>query len=1066
VGVVFGFDVGISGFAAVIRHDNDFVWAKSFVLPPEYASTKMASVRRRMARTRQAHRAREWWWNTQANELGIETLKAMQDLGHNNYRTVAVDPRLLREFPARGDETIYTSCLLRCALVLGQAAVLEPWQIYKAVHSAIQKRGYDPDVIWKTRSLGESKNHDADEDAEEQTRLSAFEKELERIGIPEEHRLPCFFEAFQMGLWHPEGGILGLRQSGQARPGGLELANGSGFGFTASRRMVERELRLLLEQVRTRYPKLDVDYVLYGPGRVPYASHPRMRKDLLDPFLRPGKATDWQGLLGQKIPRFDNRVIAKCLLMPRGGVCRASEPLVASFTFLKTLHNVRVRVLATGEGRRLNFQEFTHLARVFESKGKAKAKQLEKELVKLGLGFEGTPYDLEAARTSGRSAFCRPALRLLVELLRSGQPPAVFYELVLKRERAQGHAVTIEDNPNSQRGLITSDLRWLEKLALENRSWQDIYLPQERLNQCYEALDPDQAMRMAMAHLNNPVVRHRLYLFRDTLRIMNTFVRDALGQKDGPDRVVLEFVREDFLGEKAKKKLEDFQKEQRKRREQAKIHAAELGLTGREAILKMMLHKRQSGQDPYDPARNIGMTEVEACEVDHIVPVSAGGPDAQYNMVLTRRDLNGLKGDRTPWEWLHQDNVRWKQFVVHVDQMQGLPSKTKRLLTSEDATSLVERYQGLAETAWIARLAGTIVRCELGWSPADHRLEVVSGGVTARVRGENRLNDLLGDPKQADGDKSPKKKDRSDIRHHLLDAMVISFCRQWSRDPSKKKYFKLPNGVTQETFATVLRASRPIEVPEPPRLEEQFYGLRAAKDGQVMTRKKALLDLPYKTDKMRPILDRKELERLRDHPNEGGLDPELAACVARAAGAALAARDTPEDVWRSAAGGIVLKNGSTPRRVQTKIAISEESKVIQAKAILRGQPPLHGIQVIKPKGSHSGFLVSRPPAVGKGHTTWRAKPIYCWQNPIDAMKDLKEKGWEVRFRLRSKDYVRIGQDCDNLKAGIYKIVTIKNGSSVFLKGSGDPTREIQKSINILMEKGALEPLPHHDGSLL
>ena len=61
--IVFGFDFGTSGFAAAIRHENKIVWARSEILGEEFASTKDSAKRRRLWRTRQAHRAREYAWN-------------------------------------------------------------------------------------------------------------------------------------------------------------------------------------------------------------------------------------------------------------------------------------------------------------------------------------------------------------------------------------------------------------------------------------------------------------------------------------------------------------------------------------------------------------------------------------------------------------------------------------------------------------------------------------------------------------------------------------------------------------------------------------------------------------------------------------------------------------------------------------------------------------------------------------------------------------------------------------------------------------------------------------------
>ncbi|MCB1079822.1 MAG: hypothetical protein KDM64_18535, partial [Verrucomicrobiae bacterium] len=151
------------------------------------------------------------------------------------------DYRLEREFPPKpgeltndgaasdemGSRTVYCGAALRCLLLIGpeaqigaQGRVLEPWQVFKAIHSAIQKRGYDPNVPWKRSrhaSASESqsfddgtgevseKNSDSREAEEEKASLArahAMEAIIEANAPENEARQhPCFWEAARMGLW-------------------------------------------------------------------------------------------------------------------------------------------------------------------------------------------------------------------------------------------------------------------------------------------------------------------------------------------------------------------------------------------------------------------------------------------------------------------------------------------------------------------------------------------------------------------------------------------------------------------------------------------------------------------------------------------------------------------------------------------------------------------------------------------------------------------------------------------------------------------------------------------------
>jgi hypothetical protein len=93
------------------------------------------------------------------------------------------------------------------------------------------------------------------------------------------------------------------------------------------------------------------EFILYGPSGRAYASYyPVLRGQY---GLKEGGENDWQGVLGQKIPRFDNRIVNDCSLLPRFQVCtvhfrfdgkglpKPESLLAAEVTFLWKLKNLR-----------------------------------------------------------------------------------------------------------------------------------------------------------------------------------------------------------------------------------------------------------------------------------------------------------------------------------------------------------------------------------------------------------------------------------------------------------------------------------------------------------------------------------------------------------------------------------------------------------------------------------------------------------------------------------------------------------------------------------------------------
>lgn len=340
---IFAFDVGKASLGICAREGSQILDLRSLLIPAEFAATADFRNRRRAFRTRQAHKKREEWFCKVWQEAGLNCLSPD-------------DERLQREFPQKNDETIYNSALLRIALI--QQKPLEEWQIFKALWAAIQLRGYET-VAWAGNAKKSTNSQNADpletgvlnnaeiqQVKEEKENLENAEKYLTRLRYeisPHFHyEYPCFLEASRMGLWSsdaPE--ILKLRIDHTAqkirRKGGYDSNDDP--GNTAPRFLVEKEIRQLLENAKKQLPVLqniDPNEFLYGPGKKAYASY-----EDKDYFKYRGTEWDAQGVLSQKIPRFDNRILNKCRMLSKRNVCKASEPLNLQFNLLMKLKNIR-----------------------------------------------------------------------------------------------------------------------------------------------------------------------------------------------------------------------------------------------------------------------------------------------------------------------------------------------------------------------------------------------------------------------------------------------------------------------------------------------------------------------------------------------------------------------------------------------------------------------------------------------------------------------------------------------------------------------------------------------------
>src|ERR1035438_7878904 len=111
---VWAFDLGKGSIGEAVRRGNEFLHKTSLLIPAEFAETKTAAGRRRMWRTRQAHKAREQWLEKVMREAGIEVLHGRNYNAAGNWKAgEPADERLEREFAKSGDSICYTSCLLR-----------------------------------------------------------------------------------------------------------------------------------------------------------------------------------------------------------------------------------------------------------------------------------------------------------------------------------------------------------------------------------------------------------------------------------------------------------------------------------------------------------------------------------------------------------------------------------------------------------------------------------------------------------------------------------------------------------------------------------------------------------------------------------------------------------------------------------------------------------------------------------------------------------------------------------------------------------------------------------------
>jgi CRISPR-associated endonuclease Csn1 len=1109
---IWSFDLGKASIGEAVRETktNEFLHKASLLIPAEFASTKDAATRRRMWRTRQAHKAREAWLDEVWRAAGLVPLigRRVDDKPANKWHPVKETPeereqrRLLeREFPKKGDATCYTSCLLRIKLLRGEK--LEPWQIYKALHSAIQKRGYGR-VPWAAREAKRSGKTEEEIEKELQKKDPEYRAAVEawpcfkRSVAEAAFHFPCYYDAWKMGLWMPQKpealepritcGAYSTRKVRFDRADVEKeiavLARNAAMQLPALAQMFERVKRdgwtLRDEQTkRTKtFPVVASDigaFLVHGPAGEPlgeaqddFASYLAFRTER---GIHPGSADDWMGATAQKTPRFDNRIINDCALISRLQVCNVSvrfdkkterpypDSLLASeVTFLMKLKNTLV---SDGEKqRKLTPDELNKIFKVVSDEAmavKPDEKNAEKKVIEryaltksdwartkgikeLELHPVTNHEEVKSPKSEGRSRFSRPALRLVRALILSGQKPSEFLRRLNEHENAllaemgmdilnaplpPRAKVNGKAEPQRRPYVLPDDLKFLTDLARTNDTWADLHFPEQRLD-ALEArhtddgeLALDAAIRELLGDINDPVVRHRLGVFSDRLTKFQFGCKDENIPPCGvPQEVVIEFLREDFMGEQAKRDLQKFINDREKARKEAKEKASELGVGEKSGQLKFELMKTQGGECVYCQ-QPFHETELSNYRIEHIVPRKQGGPDAMVNYVLAHETCNDAKGEMTPFQWKH-GKEGWNAYETCVKRhATALRNKKVQLLLREDAPELVQRYTALAETAWISRLAQKIVSLHFGWrngndEDGNKRVIAISGGLTARIRRKYRLNSLLApcpvgeDPLEWE---SKAEKNRADDRHHALDAMVINFLPQWTRHAQKEHFFRFPESVQKNPrgfFEKHIAGVMPHNIAyEKATLAETNFGDRKDNDQTVIVLRVPLLSLAYNVKNQKKVFDidylRKQIKDVRE------------PIIADALGGFIADGHDTEEAWQSFCDTLRLpKRDGTPgpRVLRVNVYIGEPTEYCELSKDGTGTWR-------KGLGSHKGQII-----YWDENGTLSVRPVFAHGSVAKERRAVEELGGKAKFYgfFQSDCAVRTTKE---IPADKYKLV-VKN----------------------------------------
>jgi CRISPR-associated endonuclease Csn1 len=281
--------------------------------------------------------------------------------------------------------------------------------------------------------------------------------------------------------------------------------------------------------------------------------------------------------------------------------------------------------------------------------------------------------------------------------------------------------------------------------------------------------DPTTQAPEYYGRITNPTVHIGLNQLR---RLVNKIIT-VYGK---PDEIVVELARELKLSEDQKR---DVQRDIKTNTDAAiarGIKLEEMGVPNTGAN-RMVLRLWESLSDdvmarncPYSGQRiSARMLFDGSCDVDHILPYSRTLDDGFANRTLCLKEFNRQKANKTPWEaW--GGTAQWNAIDAN---LKNLPANRAWRF----APDAMERFEGerdfseraLKDTQYLSRIARSYLDALYDGGDEARHVWVVPGRMTEMLRRHWGLNSLLSDGKAA-----VKAKNRTDHRHHAIDAAVVA----------------------------------------------------------------------------------------------------------------------------------------------------------------------------------------------------------------------------------------------------------------------------------------------------
>jgi len=583
--------------------------------------------------------------------------------------------------------------------------------------------------------------------------------------------------------------------------------------------------------------------------------------------------------------------------------------------------------------------------------------------------------------------------------------------------------------PFLQQGLIYSrnNKETGELGALQAAGYDDEIKEQEEQNKLGQPIET-----------SNPIVNKGMHELK---RVINAIIK----QYGKPDIVRIEMARDLEMNTKRYKENEARQNKNKKENEKAVDAYKTLNLgkyPSHDDKIKYRLWLEQNKFCAYScEAIPLNAVFTSTVEIDHILPFKKSLDDSYMNKVLCYTAENRNKGDRTPKDAWGTNETKWNQITQAISCWKGLDSKVNRF--SQTEADLQKRdfiSSQLNDTRYISKLAIDYVK-QLGCD-----VSVTKGFVVSQMRHQWGFNDLIGEA---------NKKDRTDHRHHAIDAVVIAATsrslysqavKQIERNKLKIQppYPELRNDLREKLEHIVISHASQRKLSGG--LHEETGAGYIERHGGLVYRKN--LSPEFTTKNAKNIVDETVQQLVLSHLTDYGDDPKRAF----ADGVTIYHKDGKTPIKRVR----VLQSKTTKKKLeQNKFGIKDKSGNI-FKYMAYGN--MHHIEIIKNinTGKVKGEFVTMMQA------SHRAKGIQSKLN-LEGRKQtiIKTKygsDWQLLMVLHINDLVSV--DGENRERVFYRVQKLEYPSGLTLRLNTASTLDnkneaMRTSISSLVNKSVI-----------